>query len=333
MDIFGQTGTDETVHRITLHGGGLTANVMTWGAVIQDLRLEEYDHPLVLGFDRFDHYPAHSPYFGAIAGRFANRISNASFDIDGKTYRTDPNFLGKHTLHGGAGGIGKRVWAISDATDSSVTLTLNDPDGAMGFPGNVTHTCRYSLEEGGALRVDLSSKTDAATPVSLAQHSYFALDDGRDCRTTELTINASSYLPVDNELIPTGEIRSVAATPFDFRQAKPIGRDLNDDLIYDHNFCVSEARRPLQDIALAHSPRSGIRLAVSSTEPGLQLYAGHKIKTPVPGLSGSAYGPYAGFALETQVWPDAPNRSRFPNAILRPSETLEQTTIYRFRRD
>lgn len=327
---FGTTESGETVEFVTIRGGGLTANVLTWGAVIQDLRLRDHEHPLVLGFVEFDSYPAHSSYFGAIAGRYANRIANGAFDIDGVRHQVDTNFIEKHCLHGGKEGISHRIWKIQNLSENQVTLTLTDPDGHMGFPGTVQHTCRYSLKDNGVLCVDLSASTDAATPVNLAQHSYFILDDGDDCREHVLQIEADTYLPVDGELIPTGEIISVDNTAFDFRTPKPIGEALTEDVIYDHNFCLSNARRQMQKIATVTSPKSGVSLSVATTEPGLQFYAGHKVSTPVPGLAGKNYSQYSGLALETQVWPDGPNNSHFPNSIVRPKDVWEQVTEYQF---
>lgn len=332
-EIFGTAAGGESVYRLRLTGGGLTANIMTWGATLQDLRLEGHDAPLVLGFDRFDHYPAYSPFFGATPGRFANRIANGQFTIDGVKHQTNRNFLDKHTLHGGAEGIGKRNWQIADLGTSHVILTITDPDGAMGFPGTCQHICTYTLKHDGTLQIVFTTRTDATTIASLAHHSYFSLDDGGDCRDTVLQIDANHYLPVNEELIPTGEIRPVDGSPFDFRNPKRIGTGLTGDLIYDHNFCLADARRGLRQVASAQSSRSGIELTVATTEPGLQFYAGHKVDTPVSGLTGQPYSSYAGFCLETQIWPDAPNHETFPNAVLRPGEESRQVTEYRFTKN
>lgn len=332
QEVFGTLPDGQPVYRVRITKGDMSANIITWGAVVQDLRMAGHDTPLVLGFEEFDHYPTHSPYFGAIPGRFANRIANGRFSIGSNEFQTDRNFLEKHTLHGGSQGTGKRNWQIAGQGTSHVILALHDPDGTMGFPGNCDHTCTYTLKDDGVLQVATSSVTDAPTIASLAHHSYFTLDDSGDCRDTVLTIHADNYLPVDEELIPTGEIAPVADTHFDFRSAKPIGRDLTGDLIYDHNFCISNERHGLRDVAHAWSPKSGVEMHVTSTEPGLQFYAGHKVDTPVLGLTGQPYGAYAGFCLEAQVWPDAPNHLEFPDSILRPEETLRQVTEYRFSR-
>ena len=328
-DIFGQTDDGQSVYRVTLTGGGLSANILTWGAILQDLRLDGHESPLVLGFDNFADYPAHSPYFGATVGRFANRIGGGTFDIDGQTFSTDRN-NGNNTLHGGSAGIGKRHWKIADLGSSHVYLTLEDPEGTMGFPGNCTMTCDFTLKDDGCLHIAYSVRSDAPTPAGLAHHSYFNLDGSDDCRDHEVQIFAGRYLPVNEELIPSGETPDVAGTPFDFQTAKPIGRDLPGDLIYDHNFCLADGRRGLQNVAIARSAASGVEMTVATTESGLQFYTGHKISTPVPGLQGKPYGAYAGFCMETQNWPDAPNHADFPDAIVQPGEDLRQVSEYRF---
>ncbi|NRG18276.1 galactose mutarotase [Rhizobiales bacterium] len=332
-ELFGETASGETVERVTLKGGGLSAKVITWGAVVQDLRLEGHDAPLVLGFDRFEDYPAHSPYFGAIAGRYANRIRDGRFFIDGIKWQTDTNFLGKHLLHGGAEGIGKRVWSIAALGDDFVTLTLCDPDGAMGFPGNLDITCTYRLADAGRLVVELDAQTDAPTLCNLAHHSYFNLDDGGegDCLDHKVMIEAEAYLPVDSELIPTGDVLVVGGSPFDFRETRAI-RSLAEGrtFAYDHNFCLFADRAGLRRAAKVEGARSGVAMEVWTTEPGLQFYSGEKVARPIPGLEGRYYGAYAGFAMEPQVWPDAPNHRHFPQAILRPGEKYRQISEYRF---
>ena len=334
LEIFGKVegGSDEgqSVYRVQLSGGGLTANILTWGAVLQDLRLANHEPPLVLGFQDFASYRDHSPYCGETVGRFANRIGDAAFEIDGAKYQTDPNFLNKHTLHGGSICTGKRNWQIADLGTSHVYLTLNDPDGFMGFPGECRLTCNITLKENGVLHIAYSARTSKPTPVGLAHHSYFTLDGLGDCRNHLLEIDADHYLPVTDEMIPTGEIKPVDGTAFDFRSAKPIEQDLGHAKIYDHNFCLSDGRRGLRDVCRVYSPQSGVSLTVATTEPGLQFYDGNKLDTSVPGLTGNPYGAYAGMCLETQNWPDAPNQPGFPNSILRPEEELRQVTEYRF---
>lgn len=332
---FGVTAKGETVERITIHGGGLTANILTWGAVIQDLRLEGYAAPLVLGFENFDDYAIRSPYFGATPGRYANRIANGRFELDGKTYQLECNERGLTHLHGGSDGMGKSNWSIVELENDRVVLEICDADGRAGYPGNVTTRVTYHLQESGTLSVVYESTTDAPTLVNVCQHSYFNLDDSPDILDHELMIAADHYLPVDDKLIPLGEPEAVTNTPFDFRTMGGIRRqDTNDAQVpFDHNFCLSSERVAKRSVALARSVKSGITMEVRTTEPGVQFYAGVYLNVPVPGLEGRKYGAFAGFCLETQVWPDAINQSGFPNAVLRPGEVLRQETDYVFSKE
>ena len=332
-EIFGRLDDGEAVERLTIAGGGLTAHVLTWGAVIQDLRLEGHDAPLVLGFEDLPSYLAHSPYFGATPGRCANRIGSGRFSIDGIEYQLERNERGVSHLHGGSDGIGRQNWRIVQQGPDAVTLSLVDPAGRAGYPGNCTITCTYRLTGDGVLSVVYDATTDASTPVNLCQHSYFILDGNDDALGHEIRLTADHYLPVDENLIPTGEIRPVAGTPFDLRDWTPMRRQIEaDGVAFDHNFCLSPERRAKRSIAEVRSPVSGVTLEVLTTEPGVQLYTGAKVAPPVPGLGGRRYRAFAGFCLETQIWPDAVNHHNFPNAVLRPGETLRQETDYVFRK-
>jgi aldose 1-epimerase len=307
---------------------------MQWGAVLQDLRLDGHDAPLVLGFDSFADYPAHSSYFGAIAGRFANRIAGGRFVIDGQRYQTDLNDHGKNTLHGGKNSIAKRVWSLAGRGADFVTLTLRDPNGEMGFPGNLDIFCTYRLKLPGTLSIELTATCDQPTLCNLTNHSYFNLDDGgRDnILDHRLMIAGAAYLPVDGESIPTGEVRPVDRTAFDFRLARPIRlEEGGSQVIYDHNFCLAAARGPLKQAAWAQGSSSGVEMDMWTTEPGVQFYAGHKVARQVPGLGGRKYGAWAGFCLEAQGWPDSPNRPYFPQSVLWPGDRYTQVTEYRFR--
>lgn len=310
------------VQHITLRGGTLRAQVLSLGAIVQDLRLEGVAHPLVLGAPDIATYLGPARYFGAIVGRFANRIGGAGFDLDGQNWQTDPNFLDRHTLHGGAEGMDVQIWDIGALDESSVTLTLCLPDGHMGFPGEFLATARIALTDN-ALSFDLSATCDAPTPCSLAHHGFFDLDGRGDIRNHRLRIAADHYLPVDKQLIPDGKISAVAGTDFDFRQSRPIG-----NAGYDHCFCLSDAPAPLRPVAWL-TGESGLDMRVETTACGLQFYDGAYMRD-VPGLEGRSYGPHAGLALETQHWPDAPNRPDFPCAILRPGQTYRETTRYVF---
>ena len=330
-ELFGQTAAGEPVYRVTLQGGGLTMHVITWGAVIQDLRLEGHSHPLVLGFESFDDYPLHSPYFGATPGRCANRIADGHFTLDGKEYQLERNENGIGHLHGGSDSIAKRNWDIVSVAPDRVQLAIMDPDGRAGYPGNCSITATYALLEHGVLSVVYTSTTDRPTLANVCQHSYFNLDGGEDALGHDLMLAADAYLPVDDRLIPTGEIRPVDGTPFDFRAMSPMDRQLDGQrVLYDHNFCLSPSRVEKRTVAIARSVTSGVAMEVRTTEPGVQFYAGAKLNVPVAGLEGRRYGPFAGFCLETQTWPDAVNHSNFPNAILRPGEVLRQETDYVF---
>ncbi|MCA1368932.1 galactose mutarotase [Bradyrhizobium sp. BRP14] len=330
-EIFGHLPSGEPVHRVTLRGGGLTAKVITWGSVIQDLRLEGHAAPLVLGFEDFESYPAYSSYFGATPGRNANRIGGGRFMLDGKAYQLELNENGATHLHGGSDNIAKRNWTIVGRTDDSISLRITDPDGRAGYPGNCTVTCSYALKPGGILNVVYESVTDAPTLANVCQHSYFNLDGDPDAFGHDIMIAADYYLPTDERLIPTGEIRPVEGTAFDLTEMTPMRRQLEGDKIaYDHNFCLSPDRVPKRSVALVRSINSGVSLEVLTTEPGVQLYTGSKLNVPIAGLEGRRYGPFAGFCLETQIWPDALNHEGFPKAVLRPGETLRQETDYVF---
>ncbi|WDZ78995.1 galactose mutarotase [Ensifer adhaerens] len=330
-EIFGHLPSGEPVHRLVLSGGGLTAHVLTWGSVIQDLRLEGHEPPLVLGFTDLESYIAHSPYLGATPGRSANRIGNGRFTLDGEAYQLELNEKGVTHLHGGSDNIGKRNWTIARQTPDSVTLTITDPDGRAGYPGNCQVTCTYTLKPGGVLSVVYESSTDRATLANVCQHSYFNLDGSADALGHDIMIAADHYLPTNDLQVPTGEILAVEGTAFDLREMTPLHRQTEGERIsYDHNFCLSDERMAKHSVALARSINSGVTLEVLTTEPGVQLYTGAKLNIPVPGLEGRRYGPFAGFCLETQIWPDAINHPGFPNAVLRPGEIRGQETDYVF---
>ncbi|HEV7248172.1 MAG TPA: aldose epimerase family protein [Shinella sp.] len=332
-EIFGRLENGEAVERITIKGGGLTAHVLTWGAVIQDLRLEGHDAPLVLGFEDLAAYREHSPYFGATPGRCVNRIAGGRFSLDGQDFQLERNERGVTHLHGGSDGTGRQNWHVEHQGAEFVTLTLTDPAGRAGYPGTCALICTYRLAGDGMLSVTYEATTDAPTPVNLCQHSYFILDASTDALGHEIRLQAEHYLPVDENLIPTGEIHAVAGTPFDLRDWTPLRRQSEEGgVAFDHNFCLSTARQAKRPVAEVRSPLSGITLSVLTTEPGVQLYTGAKVAPPVPGLDGRRYGPFAGFCLETQTWPDAINHAGFPNAVLRPGETLWQETDYVFRK-
>ncbi len=330
--IFGHTDAGETIHRVDLEGGGLSASLTDWGATLLDLRLEGHAPPLVLGYPNFADYPRHSPYFGATPGRYANRIAQGRFTLDGTQYRLDRNQKGKHHLHGGSKGLGARPWRIAELERDRVRFEIDDPDGHMGYPGHCRIACTYQLKPGGVLSVVHEAETDRPTPCNMAHHSYFNLDGRDDILDHEIMIAADRYLPVDGDQIPTGEVAAVAGTPFDFGEMRPI-RCQGEQVLYDHNFCLSDNRTEKRAVALLTSPYSGVSMEVWTGEPGLQLYCGFKLDTPVPGLQGLPYKAFTGLCLEAQIWPDAPNHAHFPDCILRPGERLTQATDYIFTRN
>lgn len=328
--LFGALSDGAPVRCIGIARGDLSAEILTYGAAIRDLRFA--GRGVVLGFDSFDDYLAHSPYFGAVAGRNANRIGGGRFHLEGKEHVLDLNEAGRHHLHGGMAGFGKRLWSLADHGATHVELMLVSPDGDAGYPGRVEVRCRYEIDTDACFRITLSAETDKATLVNLAAHSYFNLDGTPDILGHHLAMEAEAYLPVTDDAIPTGEIRPVAGTPFDFRVPRAIGA-AGDEVTtaYDHNFCL--ARAAVEDprpVARLTGPLSGLVMELLTTEPGLQFYDGYKLAVPCPGLSGRHYGARAGLCLEPQRWPDSPNHAGFADAVLRPGERYHQITEYRF---
>ncbi|WP_422019512.1 aldose epimerase family protein [Roseibium sp.] len=326
---FGVLPDGTPVEEITLKKGELEASVLTFGAIIRDLKFA--GQAVVLGFDNLQDYLDHSPYFGAIVGRCANRIANGKLEIDGHAYQLDQNDNGHH-LHGGPQGFSRRNWQIEQSDKASVLLKLVSEDGDMGYPGRVEVLVRYTLTGAGAVRVKMSATTDQTTPVNLAQHSYFNLDGSDTILDHQLEIAAETYVPVNDHLIPTGEIRSVAWTPYDFQDGRRLRRRSGEEsVIYDHSFCLSDAPRDAVEFAAALEDKSGDRrMEVWTTEPGLQLYDGGKIDVPVPGLAGKNYGAHAGLCLEAQRWPDSVNQKTFTDVLLRPGDSYNQVTEFRF---
>lgn len=331
---FGAMPGARPVHRIEISGGGLTARLLTWGATLQDLRLDGHDAPLTLGFADFADYIHHSPYFGQTVGRYANRIAGGRFSINGQVYQLDRNENGRTHLHGGSAGMSTDIWQVSSRSQSHVAFSLVDPDGRMGYPGTCHASTRYEIQPGACLRITYRLQTDRPTIANLAHHSYFNLDGRGDILDHDLIIAADTFLPVDARGIPSGEILGVADTPFDFRQLRPIRwPGASAPVAYDHNYCLAEVREPVRPVALVRSLSSGVVMEVRTSEPGIQFYAGGKIAPTPPGLGGKPYGPHSGFCLETQIWPDSPNHPGFPDAVLRPGEILEQITDYVFMKD
>lgn len=320
VSIFGSLPDGEPVRLVRLSGGGLSVEVLSFGATIRALQFD--GRPMVLSLGRLEDYTGASGHMGAVAGRFANRINGGRFALDGTTYQLTCNEAGITHLHGGIRGFGRRNWRLVDVGPQTVTLAHDAANGEEGYPGALAATCTYSIQTDGALEIRLEATCDRPTIVNLATHSYFNLDGDGDIGGHRLEIPADRYLPVDAHKIPTGQIADVAGTPFDFRQARTVG-----DFPYDHAFVlVGGAATTPRRVARLVGGRSGVTLDIESTEPALQFYDGHN-------LNAGPHGARAGLCLEPQRFPDAPNHPAFPSAVLRPGETYRQVTRYRFSRE
>lgn len=331
--IFG-TAEGRDVSEVTLSlENGTTAKILTWGAVLRNLTVpcSGSMQSVVLGLNSIEDYLAYSPHFGAVPGRFANRIGGAKFEIDGKTHYVTPNKGSVHCLHGGPNGYGKRHWTLGDVMQTSVSLHLDSPDGDAGFPGHARITCTYTLLQPAILRLDLVAISDAPTPMNLTHHSYFNLDGSADARDHEVQLFCGFYTPTDADLIPTGEVRPVANTPYDFTALRPVRNA--EAQAYDTNFVASRfpsAHNGLVHMANLYSAKSNLTMEVHSSAQGVQFYDGAKVDCPVAGLNGQHYGAHAGLCFEPQNFPDAPNKRHFPNSILRDGETYHHAIEYRF---
>jgi aldose 1-epimerase len=342
---FGVTPDGTPVELFTLgNAGGMQLSVVSYGGAIVSLRVPDRDANLddiVLGFDSLDGYLGHSHYFGAIVGRYANRIGRGRFELEGSRYRLPINDE-PHHLHGGTRGFDRVIWEcepVRDERGEGVALRHTSPDGDQGYPGTLSTEVRYILTEDNALEVNYGATTDKPTPVNLTQHSYFnLLGAGKgDILGHQLTIDADAYTPVDCTLIPTGRIVPVAGTPLDFRTADAIGACISDPdpqleyaRGYDHNFVLRRGGPGLMHAARVMEPITGRTLDMVTTEPGLQLYSGNQLDGSVVGKGGRRYGRHSGFCLETQHFPDSPNQPRFPSTILRPGERYQSRTVFAF---
>ena len=341
---FGTTPDRKAVDLYTLtNAHGVEMRVMTYGGIITSLKVPDRNGQLgdvVLGFDTLDGYVKDSPYFGALIGRYGNRIAKGQFVLDGKTYKLATN-NGPNHLHGGVKGFDKVVWNAvpgENADGVSLTLTRTSPHGEEGYPGTLHVIVRYTLTDKNELALEYRATTDKPTPVNLTQHSYFNLaDDGGDILDHQLTIHASRYTPVDDTLIPTGELASVQDTPFDFQKSTAIGARIEADNVqiknghgYDHNWVLDRSGPGLRAAARLVEPKSGRVLEVATTEPGLQFYSGNFLDGTITGKGGRVYGRRTGLCLETQHYPDSPNHSNFPSTILQPGQTYTSRTVFAF---
>jgi len=331
--LFGHLPDGRVVEAVRIGWGVLRAEILTYGAVIRDLRFAGHAPPLVLGLNSMEDYLVHSRQFGASPGRCANRIAGGRFVLDGKTYELERNEPGGvNHIHGGSAGMARSLWTIRALTPDHVELWIRDPAGNAGFPGTVETVCTIRVSQAGVLAIRYESRCDAPCPVNLCHHGYFKLGLGSDVRDHTVRIAAEAYLPVDERKIPLGAPHTVADTPFDLRAATLLGERLKDlDGGFDHNFCLSPDRVPLRPVAWVCAP-DGLRMEVATTEPGVQFFTAAMLQCPVSGLEGCRYGPAAGLCLETQIWPDAINQPSFPEVVLRPGETRIQETHFRFSR-
>ncbi len=313
---------------------GAEARIITWGGVLRDLVVPGPNGPqrVVLGLETLEEYVRHSPFFGAIVGRYANRIGDARFRLDGREVDLVANENG-NGLHGGPASFGRRPWALLGHGRNAAHLGLVSEDDEMGYPGRLFATCSYELLEPATLRITLQAFADEPTPVNLTAHNYFNLDGSADARDHLLQVAADLYTPMNEEKIPTGEIRSVLGTRFDFRAPRPIRRGGEASTDLDHNLVLrreASAGPTLAKAATLSSSRSGIAMELWTTEPGLQVYDGRLVDVPVPGTGGRELKPHAGIALEPQRFPDAPNHPHFPNTILVPGCVSRQISEFRF---
>lgn len=324
----------QTVHQVLLQNNfGATTKILTWGAVIRDLRVPTKAgamQPVVLGFDRFSDYPDHSPYFGAIVGRYANRIGRGGFTLDGRWHDLVINEGDATCLHGGPAGFSHRVWTIDAASAQSVTLSLVSEHGDMGFPGQVRATCRYTLTDDNALIVETSAVADRNTYVNLAQHSYFTLDASGNLNGHDLQVFASQITPFDGDGIPLGSIETVTGTALDYTVTRSLEANGTPDL--DHNFVLNgEAdENGLCDAARLSCVASGLELRVKTSKPGLQVYNASKMELDVLGAGGAHYSPRSAICLETQYFPDAPNQPWSASALVTPTRPYAHRTDYCF---
>jgi aldose 1-epimerase len=322
---------------------GIEVGIINYGCTITSLIMPDRDGvpvDIVLGFDHLEGYLNSTHYMGCVIGRFANRIAHGRFTLDDKTYTLEKN-LPPHHLHGGKRGLGHQIWntkVIENESGSGIILSYLSPDGEEGYPGNVRFEAKYFLSNDQVFSIEYKATTDQPTIINLTQHTYFNLSGGNEnILNHELMISAEHFLPVDESMIPTGEIKSVEDTPFDFRTAKKIGRhiDLADEQLkiaggYDHTFVLPAQKEKLMHAATLSNPANGCVLDVLTTAPGMQLYTANFLKESFKGKKNHIDQPRSGVCLETQHFPDAPNQAHFPSVVLLPGETFQSVTQLRF---
>lgn len=330
IEPFGVTSRGEGVSRVRFDNGTLRGSLISFGARLVELYVPDAEGrsaDVVLGHDDIGGYEHGPGYLGATCGRYGNRIRRGRFTLDGVAHQLNVNDHGNH-LHGGSRGFDQAAWSIdTDESTGSVTFSMASPDGDQGYPGTLRATTTYEFD-GPVLRIGMHAVTDAATIVNLVHHSYWNLaghDTGR-IHDHDLMIDADSYTEIDDEVIPTGEVRSVSGTPFDFRRLRTIGPDVD----LDHNWVLRGPAGSLHPAAVLHDPSSGRTMTLETTEPGLQVYTGRGLGTEPIGKAAHAYGAFSGLAMESQRWPDSPNLEHFPDATLRPGQEYRHDFVATF---
>ena len=336
IEEFGTLEDGRTVHQFTLtNTNGMEVKIIEYGGVVTSILAPDKEGNLenvVLGFDSMEGYLTPPPYFGALIGRYGNRIGGAQFTLNGETYELAAN-NGRNHLHGGPVGYDKVLWTGTPKGGNAVELTYLSKDGEEGYPGNLDITVVYTLTDANELKIDYHATTDKATPVNLTNHSYFNLSGDPESLILDhvLTIHADGYTPVDFGLIPTGEIAEVEGTPFDFTEPFEIGARIGDVRGgYDHNWVLNESDAAMPLVATLKDPQTGRTMEVYTTEPGLQFYSGNFLDGSLVGPDGSKFVQHSALCLETQHFPDSPNKPEFPSTILEPGDTYETSTIYKF---
>ena len=339
---FGRAAGGREVALYTLRNAhGMEVAITPWGATVVAIRVPDRHGRMgdvVLGFDSVAGYQAEQPFLGATIGRYGNRIARGRFSLDGREY-TLPVNNGANHLHGGPQGFDKRLWQVRELPGGrALELSLTSTDGEQGYPGRLEASVTYTLTDADELRIDYAAVTDRPTVVNLTNHTYFNLAGAGDVLQHEVQINAARYTPVDAGLIPTGELRAVAGTPFDFTRPHAIGEriDQPDEQLrfgqgYDHNWVLDGTAGQLRLVASVREPTSGRVMEVSTTEPGLQFYTGNFLDGTLHGKAGRVYQRRAAFCMETQHFPDSPNHPQFPSTVLRPGQKYRSTTVYRFK--
>lgn len=345
-EIFGKLSETESADIFTLRNtAGMTVRISNYGGTIVSWTAPDKEgnfEDITLGCDSLAGYQKGVPYFGALVGRYGNRIAKGKFTLDGKTYHLATN-NGENALHGGLKGFDKVLWKSLAVEGKEPKLVLNyvSRDGEEGYPGNLSVEITYTLTNDNSLKIDYKATTDKATVINLTNHAYFNLSGVKTSTPIldhEITLNADKFLPVDVTLIPTGELKSVTGTPFDFRKAKKIGLEINDSTNvqikygggYDHCWVLADSAKTLKLAATVHEPKSGRMLEVFTTEPAIQFYTGNFLDGTIVGKGGIIYQRRTGLCLETQHYPDSPNHPKFSSTVLHPNEAYQTSTIYKF---